>query len=1117
MTNWTVTSGSATLATDTTVGFTGVSSPKSSTKVTCTGTGTIVLTYIPQLSVKAPNGASWGLEVTGSAAHLVTGTFSVFNAGGTQTNTSTDATTLFTGGLWRPLSGATGSNVVTGSGPTAFGVLSLSLPMTSGDILWIDAVGVVSSLAQVLVDWLNPAFGNAAIAGADFADLTGRVKYDTGVSITRGRQDNINDVQAGSATFVLQNDDGWFTPNCSNSPWYVLPSATPLITLGRRCQVNMTDETGKWWTRFDGPVSEIDYTLDNTGNTNVASFNIADALAFMNRQNELSCWTKEQILNEPTLLYHWALDDAGSSGANSTAPGLAAETSGNGGSPLQLKQNATNTFTWASGVGGVETMANAPTVPGPGNLLGLGPAASPLAMPNFLPTCTTQSGHNQFKGTAGSFLTTRIPPMQSNVTGVNFSIECWFFMGSCTVSGTQQFLQTEKNSNLGPFTVLALGESKTGFNITAGLLTQASGDFKFVTQGWNQPPSFVGTAWGGVPTQLWAVTDSAFSSDEFGKPHHLVITFTGASGGATLETWIDGVSIGTNVLSPRRAYDWITVGSAYGGLGGWAGGISCLNIYTSKLTSTDINLHYNMGLTAMFGSTADNAIALLADYANMPSYWMNLAAASTGLTPVDYLDITGSNALTAMQTYEAAEKGLIYVNNLGQITFHTRDWRSGYAAPDLTLPSESYDADLGFIVSDQFLINEAGVSSALFGTGYFSENIQSDQLYGDYANGTAQSPTSFPLLTYSPGYGVRGLGQVAYFTAPYMVDLADWNVNTAGAPYLKCSQVTVDLLSNEKSGVNAIHISQLYALDIDNVITLGTPPGSMPTDTGVLDYFIEGISETVTNTSRNIVINTSPANLQRAWRPGDATYGVLGSTARIGISSMDTHAVGSLSKTHGFDPGPPYFPPTIATTMNNPSANGHGFLGENDFRGINDLMATKLAPPMCIVGQRNQAQSVASLSTFTPLIWDYVYVDTQGGMGYEPGWENWYVVTVPGYYDIDVSVVWTIDNVGNGLRRARLVLAQNAVQGLNAGTSSPVTVGESWLLDSEVRAMSTGNNEVCQLSTRTYLGLGDMVSVDLWQNAGTPYTTGTDYNGSLMSLVWVGYSTSNDQIPGNVS
>lgn len=1115
MTNWTVTAGSATLSIDPTVGFTGASfvGAKQSLKILCTGSGTVTVAYNPKIGVAAPRGLAWGFHVLGTnPAHTLTATLNATNQGGTVTNTSSDTTTP-NATTWRPMAGATGSNVVTGSGPTAFGALSVSGTMTSGDIIWIDTVGIFSAEGQVLVDWLNPSFGNAAIAGADFVDLTGRIKFDTGITVTRGRQDNINDVQAGSASFDLQNDDGWFTPSCSNSPWYVPFPGTPLITLGRRCQINMTDETGKWYTRFDGPVAEIDFNIDNTGNTNVATVNIADALAFMNRQNELSCWTKEQILNEPSLLYHWTLDDAGSSGANATAPGLAAETSGNGGPPLVLKQNATQTFVWASGVGGVETMPNAPTVPP----LGLGPNTAPLVSPNFLPTCVAQSGRNQFKGTSGSFLTARIPPMQSNISGVNFSVECWFFMGQATVGGTAVPLQGQKNANLGPFTVLALGESKSGFNITAGLLTQASGDFKFVTQGWNQPPSFVGTAWGGVPTQLWAVTDSGYASDTFGRPHHLVITFTGASGGATLETWIDGVSIGTNVLNPLRAYDWITVGSAYGGLGGWAGNVSCLSLYTSKLTSTDINLHYNMGLTAMWGSTADNAIALLADYANMPPYWMNLAAASTGLTPVDYLDITGSNPLTAMQSYEAAEKGFLYVNNVGQLTFHTRDWRMGYAGSDLTLPSESYDADLGFIVSDQFLTNEAGVSSALFGTGYFSENIQSDAIYGDYANGTAQSPTSFPLLTYSPGYGVRGLGQVAFFTAPYMVDLADWNVNTAGLPYMKCSQVTVDLKSNEKTGVNAVQISQLYGLDIDNVITLGTPPASMPTDPGMLDYFIEGISETVTYTSRNIVINTSPANLQRAWRPGDATYGVLGTTARIGISSMDTHAVGSLSKTHGFDPGPPYFPPTIASTMNNPIANGHGFLGENDFRGINDLMATKLQPPMCIVGQRNQAQSVATSSTFTPLIWDYVYVDTQGGMGYQPNWENWYVVTVPGYYDIDVSVVWTIDNTGTGLRRARLVLAQNAVQGLAANTSTPLTVAESWLLDSEVRATSTGNNEVCSLSTRTYLGLGDMVSVDLWQNAGTAYTTGTDYNGSLMSLVWVGYATTNDQVPGGVT
>jgi hypothetical protein len=102
--------------------------------------------------------------------------------------------------------------------------------------------------------------------------------------------------------------------------------------------------------------------------------------------------------------------------------------------------------------------------------------------------------------------------------------------------------------------------------------------------------------------------------------------------------------------------------------------------------------------------------------------------------------------------------------------------------------------------------------------------------------------------------------------------------------------------------------------------------------------------------------------------------------------------------------------------MNEPTGFGtqqRGFIGAGDMRGIVNNLQALLKPTMCIVTATSQTQSFtngALTGTSPPniatLYWDVIHVDTGGGMSAVPGWPNWYLVTDPGFYQIDASVAW---------------------------------------------------------------------------------------------------------------
>jgi hypothetical protein len=306
-----------------------------------------------------------------------------------------------------------------------------------------------------------------------------------------------------------------------------------------------------------------------------------------------------------------------------------------------------------------------------------------------------------------------------------------------------------------------------------------------------------------------------------------------------------------------------------------------------------------------------------------------------------------------------------------------------------------------------------------------------------------------------------------------------------------------------------ITVSQVYAIDIDSMIALSNMPVSMSLTARALEYFVEGFQETFGLLERSVTFYTTCASISRAWIPGDATYGQLDSTARLGISQYGSSLqVQALGKAHAHEPGPPYWAPTFASTMNNPALNGHAFVGDSDIKGISETLRNVLSPPLCIAGvQANTMTTMAPANFLGQLPYDTIFVDTTEGMGAVPNYPSWYLCTVPGWYDIDATVQWT----GAAAQLAWMIVEQDEIHVMRYSYGQTPFDSTNGFVSPYNHTIPTftdvkgcgGSLQVTNWSTRQYLGLGDLVTVGCYRGSGSNSIV-TANGGSMVSIRWVG-------------
>lgn len=107
-------------------------------------------------------------------------------------------------------------------------------------------------------------------------------------------------------------------------------------------------------------------------------------------------------------------------------------------------------------------------------------------------------------------------------------------------------------------------------------------------------------------------------------------------------------------------------------------------------------------------------------------------------------------------------------------------------------------------------------------------------------------------------------------------DAASWLVTTNSEPQPRLPAVSIDLLT-QTSSVQQTALT----LELSDRLRVTGLPSQAPGGT-TADLLAEGWTEVITHDSWEMALNTSNFAATTAWVLGDSTYGVLGTTTRLG-------------------------------------------------------------------------------------------------------------------------------------------------------------------------------------------------------------------------------------------
>ena len=913
---------------------------------------------------------------------------------------------------------------------------------------------------QVLVDWVNNPIGPNAVAGSNWTDISEYVRWDKGLSVTRGRQDNISSVQSGRVSFTVDNSSGNFTPGKSASIWY------PGVKQGRRVQVNVKDESGTLHTRFDGMLSEIDIAETVTGQEATAQIICADVLAVLNRGDNLSCTTVEYAASLGPIYQYILNEPSGSVGVK--------DSSGNNG-PMLVPRTyngqlfpvtpiagyegtvTTPTYAYASGNNPVEG-AVPPVIYTSATAVNTAGITSPLQSAQFGATITATATNFAATGCSAQF--EGLLPNPIVIGGGNeYFVTAWVWPNVAA-------------SNIGYvnycMAALCLGNSHTGQTLSIGTVP-TTGEYygqyyqNFLRNGTTLtgqvnylPPAetFQG------PAQIGLVINGTSVS--------LYYAFPGADGGT-----YNGTTSSFTVPA-GSVFNFLCIGGMMSGGLGWIGNVSNVCVYDQIPSTPVLGFMSQLGMSGNMFLSATTPPGLAMSWAGIPSYWKGTEDSTGSLW--DYMDISGSNYVSVLQTGSQVEKGSYFVNAAGKINLYSRSRRMGYGSPKLSLPPGSYNVGLEPKWTDQYLINSEALVNQRGGQGVLAQNNASMEAYGEYPNGSLQSPQQQPCMSLVKSYVTSatngGTAPVTpLFSNDQMLDIGSWDVNVSGDPAMKLAAITIGMLDNPTPGPDYVAPSDLFSVEIGDVITLGENLPWWPDEPLAGELFVEGINETYNLSKGDISWYTSPAAQGRAWVLGDSTYGVLDSTARLGVSSY----IGNFGELPNV--------PAFATSMN--ATAGGGYVGSRDMAGISRSLATQLKPPLLFASQQGVEQTIAAGAPYT-LDWDSVYVDNYQGLGInQPGD---YIIPLSGWYEIYLTIIWGTNAVG-----MRYIWLRQSQQGGAVRQIAPVSCS----------APSVGG---CGLTTSAlvYCYRGDAISAGLSHDSNSSVITVISNGGSHMSVRFVG-------------
>lgn len=193
-----------------------------------------------------------------------------------------------------------------------------------------------------------------ADASRTWTEVTSYVEGDSAITITRGRQDELGDVEPSKLSITLDNSEGRFTPNKTSGAYY------PNVRKGRPIRVTVTYNS-LTYNRFTGYIDEWPLEWPDEGDSLcTVTLTATSRLARMAKGVELRPLLEEELMMAAPLAY-WPLTEADTGVFGQTAASIA------GNAPALVKTKAgsgvSDDLLFASQAG-PPTMGTGQTAPG---------------------------------------------------------------------------------------------------------------------------------------------------------------------------------------------------------------------------------------------------------------------------------------------------------------------------------------------------------------------------------------------------------------------------------------------------------------------------------------------------------------------------------------------------------------------------------------------------------------------------------------------------------------------------------------------------------------------------------------------------------------------------------
>lgn len=352
------------------------------------------------------------------------------------------------------------------------------------------------------------------------------------------------------------------------------------------------------------------------------------------------------------------------------------------------------------------------------------------------------------------------------------------------------------------------------------------------------PASLGITNWTGFPDDKW---------------HHFVVVLSATN---AYKVYVDGQAGTAGTLTTPSAtvgFDnfFVNTTSYFGdpianlSVASWAA-------YSGSLTAGQITNHYQRGIGYQGEQSGARVTRLLTQY------WAGAFTAATGtaLMAPDYA-YHSRTLLDVLQEIQETERGLLYVNRAGTVTFEDRTSR--------------YASQTALWVLGE---NPAGASPTEYPysdcRGSYDPTYTFSQMNLSRPGNTSIAPQTNAAA--ATDYGQRIVSQTVQVNTDFDVQQAGiFYLARYGRPVTRIESISLNPAANPALW------PVILSLDLSQRITVKRRSTALTTSA---DYYVESIGHKINAQAGTwtVDIQCSPVFVPTAWILGDATYGVLGTT-----------------------------------------------------------------------------------------------------------------------------------------------------------------------------------------------------------------------------------------------